>query len=68
MVEVPRLAPLRQLAELVPGTSENFWYQRSRFGTIPGQQRCGRFVVIDLDVFFAALKAGKIGVLSQDAA
>jgi hypothetical protein len=66
--KTPNLVTIKQLAELVPNTTVNFWYQRSRLNLIAGQQRCGRFVVIDLDVFFAALKDGKIGVLKPDAA
>ena len=68
VVDIPNLVSIRQLAELVPGTSQNFWYQRSRLGKIPGQQRCGRFVIVDLDVFFDALRAGKIGSLKSEAA
>ena len=68
MIEVPSLVPVRKLAELVPGTTANFWYQRSRFGLIPGQIKCGRYVVIDLDIFFAALRDGKVGELKMVAA
>ena len=65
MTAVPQLVPIKKLSKLVPGTSNNFWYQRSRLDLIPGQQRCGRFVVVDLNVFSPALKAGEISVLEQ---
>jgi len=64
-IETPNVVPLSRLSELVPvpGRGKNFWYQRSRFDAIPGQFRVGRYVMIDLNVFFPALKAGEIGTL-----
>lgn len=56
----PNLVHISKLPELVPGTTKNFWYQRSRLNVIPGQMRCGNLILVDLDVFFPALKAGKI--------
>ena len=67
MAEVPKLVTLDELVNLVPGTTKNFWYQRSRLGRIPGQHKCGHFIVIDQDVFIAALLDGKIDTLKRDA-
>jgi len=65
MSDAPNLVPISRLPELVPSTTMNFWYQRSRLGLIPGQVSCGRFIVVDLDDFFKALKDGRIGELNQ---
>jgi predicted DNA-binding transcriptional regulator AlpA len=35
-------------------------YERSRRDELPGMRRAGKYVRVDRDEFFAALKAGKI--------
>ena len=35
-------------------------YERSRFNALPGQRRLGKYVRIDREEFFAALREGKV--------
>ena len=57
--EGTKLMTIQELANAT-GTNQNFWYQRSRRGLIPGQRRIGRFLRIDSDVFYEALQKGEI--------
>lgn len=53
--EVPSLATIEEIAAETK-TRPSFWYERSRRGAIPGQRRVGKFIRIDRDVFYAALR------------
>ena len=59
-VTVPRVVRLADLPSLAPGTTKNFWHQRSRFDLIPGQFRCGKRIMVDAEVFTNALRAGGV--------
>jgi len=53
LLTIPQLAEEFQL-------KESWLYERSRFDSLPGQRRVGKYIRIDRDEFYHALKGGKI--------
>ncbi len=55
---VPNLATIDEIAKETK-TKKSFWYERSRRDSIPGLLRIGKFLRVDRDRFYAALKGEK---------
>ena len=60
MIPAPKkLATIPQIAEATQ-LSVSWLYERSRRDELPGMVRLGKYIRVDWDEFFAALKEGRV--------
>ena len=54
-----KLATIRELAEELQ-IPASWFYERSRTNSLPGMIRIGKYIRIDREIFYAALRQGRV--------